>query len=189
MRRRLFTTAVVLGALLLGGTWILSASASSDSQSTDPFAAVVLPSGPELAMHDVLEIAGAESSRAGEPAPTMSVGKGTLEDAMRSIDPSTSFPGSDAGVLKMLGAAVFLVVMHGHFTLAGAHLRKGAPLPTGTVLDLVLDAHTGDVVGRALPLEQSSVGIPLASVSSVRKPATGVLTGEVLLSGGPKPST
>jgi len=163
MRRRLFAAVLVLGALLVGGTQILSASASSDSQSTDPLASVALPSGPELALEDVLEIARAESTRAGEPAPSaVSAGKGTLEDAMRSIDPSTSFPEADANVRKMLGAEVVLVVMHGNFTLADAHVRKGAPPPTGTVLDLVIDAHTGDVIGRALPIEQSSAGIPLA---------------------------
>jgi hypothetical protein len=188
MRRRLFAAVLALGALLVGGTQILSASASSDSQPTDPLASVVIPSGPELPLEDVLEIARAESVSAGEPAPSaVSAGKGTLENAMRSIDPTTSFPEADAGVRKMLGAEVVLVVMHGNFTLADAHLRKGAPPPTGTVLDLVIDAHTGDVIGRALPIEQSSAAIPLASVASVRMPTTGALTGEVLLSGGPRP--
>ena len=188
MRRRLFAAVFVLGALLVGGTQILSASASSESQQTDPLVSVVIPSGPELPLEDVLEIARAESRRAGEPAPSaVSAGKGTLEDAMRSIDPTTSLPEADASVRTMLRAEVVLVVMHGNFTLADAHVRKGAPPPTGTVLDLVIDAHTGDVIGRALPIEQSSAEIPLASVASVRKPATGVLTGEVLLDGGPRP--
>jgi len=185
MRRRLLLAMMLVGIAVVGGTQILSASASNSPPPIDPFASVVIPSGPELPLSEIETIARTTSARAGEPTPTMSVGKGTLEDAMRSIDPSTTFPETSPGMRKMLGASVVLVVMHGNFTLNDAHVRKGDPAPTGSVLDLVIDAHTGGVVGRALPIHQAGGGLPLASVASAD---TGVLAGVVLLAGGPKPS-
>lgn len=85
----------------------------------------------------------------------------------------------------MLAASVTLVVMHGNFTLNDARVRKGDPAPTGSVLDLIIDSHTGDVVGRALPRQQETGGLPLASVASTGLARAGILTGRLSVVGGP----
>jgi hypothetical protein len=185
MRRlRLLLVMMVIGGAIVGGAQILSASATGPP-AAEPFARVVIPSGPELPLEKIEGIAQAHSEQAGEPTPTMSVGKGTLEDAMRSIDPSTSFPETSSGIRTMLSEPVVLVVMHGSFTLNDAHVRKGDPAPTGSVLDLVIDSHNGAVVGRALPIQQEAGGMPLASVASVGAARTGVLAGHLSVGGGP----
>lgn len=183
-RLRLLPAMMVIGGVIAGGTQILSASATSPP-AVEPFARIVVPSGPELPLERIQEIARAHSEQAGELRPSMSVGKGTLEDAMRSIDPSTSFPETSVGIRKMLSEPVVLVVMHGNFTLNDAHVRKGEPAPTGSVLDLVIDSHTGGVVGRALPIQQEAGGLPLATVASVGAARTGVLAGHLSVGGGP----
>ncbi len=128
----------------------------------------------------------ARSDEAGEPSPAeVRMGRGTLEDAMRTIDPSTTMPETPSPRFRrMLATPVVLVVMHGHFTLNDARVPPGYPAPTGAVLDLVIDAHTGGVIGRALPITQQQGGLPLASVASW-KAARGVIVGRLYVAGGP----
>jgi hypothetical protein len=196
--KRLLLAAIVAGGGIVGATQI-SASASSPAP-VKPFASVQVPSGPELPVTHVEEIAQTQAARAGDAGPSMSLGKGTLEQAMRSIDPSTAFPQTEASastetgaqIRKMLSEPVTLVVMQGQFTLINAHLRKGAPPPTGAVLDLVVDSHTGAVVGRALPIRQEvpiQEGGALVSVVSRGRIAVhsvmSVISGRLLVGGGP----
>ncbi len=189
-RKALLATAVVVIAAATGLTAILSASASTaPAPPSYPFASVVMPSGPLLPLERVEQIALGVSTRAGEPSPAMSVGSGTLEDAMRSIDRSTTIPEPSPGLRAMLAEPVVLVVMRGQFTLKDAHVRKGDAAPSGNVLDLIVDARTGAVVGRALPIQQPTGGLPVEPVASVANAGTGTLAGQVTLSGGPRPRT
>jgi hypothetical protein len=193
----LLVSVVIVGAVL--GAIQMNALASS-SAPVKPFASVAIPGGPEISVQRVEEIAQTEAVRAGDVAPSMSLGKGTLMEAMRSIDPSTSFPEAEtaanpeasAQIRTMLSEPVTLIVMHGEFTLDNAHVRKGDPPPTGTLLDLVVDSHTGTVVGRALPMRQeapiqedgaldSAVSRGRIAVHSVM----GTISGHLLVSGGP----
>lgn len=184
-------TGAGIGTQMLGGSASASNSPTGESQAAPepryPFQSVSVPTGPDLAVGEVERIAIAAASRAGEDQPTVSIAEGTLEEAMQRIDPSTKFPDASPGRQLMLGEPVFLVTMRGHFTLDDAHVRKGDPPPTGDVLDLVIEAHTGEIVGRALPAENAPVGPALASVASTAGSQNGVLAGVVLLSGGPKP--
>ncbi|MFI4977300.1 MAG: hypothetical protein ACHQC8_01260 [Solirubrobacterales bacterium] len=149
-------------------------------------------------MTDIEEVAQTQAAQAGDAAPSMSLGKGTLEQAMRSIDPSTTFPETEASastemgaqIRKMLSEPVTLVVMQGQFTLTNARVRKGVSPPTGSVLDLVVDSHTGAVVGRALPIRQE---VPIqegGAIVSSRGRITvhsvmGVISGRLVVRGGP----
>jgi hypothetical protein len=178
----------LVGLALLGATQALSASAGTApaTPAHQPFAGYVTPSGPELSTETIEGIARENAKDAGEPNPSaMSVGKGSLEEAMRTVDPSTVIPESpSAGYRAMLATPVDLVVMHGQFTLSDASVPRGDRAPTGSVLDLTIDSHSGVVIGRALPASQPEGGIPLATIAS-RKVATGVITGHLYLSGGP----
>jgi hypothetical protein len=122
------------------------------AQSGDPFL-VVTPAGPKLPLERVLSIARGEAQAAGDENPPISWGEGTLQEAKRTIDPSdaTTEP-TDPGLRSQLERPVDLVVMTGHFTLGGVSVPLGGGVPVGEVLDLVIDSHSGEVVGRALPL-------------------------------------
>jgi hypothetical protein len=183
--RRIAFVIVAIAGLTFGGLQILSASATNSTPApVSPFATAEPPSGPEMPVERIEGIAQEQSEAAGEPHPSMKVGKGTLEAAMRTIDPSTTFPETGEGVHNMLQEAVTLAVLHGNFRLTNAHLRKGSDAtPTGTVLDLVLDSHTGAVVGRALPVQEAEGGMTMATVASV--PRTGLLVGRMGVGGGP----
>jgi hypothetical protein len=201
MKRLLLVMMVVVGAVA-GGAQI-SASASSTAP-VKPLLSVTIPTGPELPLKQVEEIALTNAEQAGDAGPSMALGKGTLEDAMRSIDPTTTFPETEtsnetsAEIHEMLNEPVTLVVMQGQFTLTNAHVRKGDPPPTGSVLDLVINSRTGAVMGRALPIQQEVLiqqeGITVARAASQGRIAvhsimsmspTGILDGRVLLTGGP----
>ncbi len=187
-RRRSMMVVTLVGLALLGATQALSASAGTApaTPAHEPFAGYVTPSGPELSTETIEGIARENAKDAGEPNPSaMSVGKGSLEEAMRTVDPSTVIPESpSAGYRAMLATPVDLVVMHGQFTLSDASVPRGDRAPTGSVLDLTIDSHSGAVIGRALPASQPEGGIPLATIAS-RKVATGIITGILRGSGGP----
>jgi hypothetical protein len=193
-KRRLVVVMVLAGAALFAAVQVLSASAGpSQATPADPFAGYVTPSGPDIPLERVVALADARSAEAGQPDPPMSEGKGTLEAAMRTIDRSTNLTEQTSrGYRAMLATPVDLVVMQGRFTLGDALVPAGRPMPTGSVLDLVIDSHTGAVIGRALPTpeqQQQNESVPLASIASrgliaVHK-VTGVIAGRLYASGGP----
>lgn len=192
-KRRLVVVMVLAGVALFVGVQVLSASAGpSQATAADPFAGYVTPSGPDIPLEKVVALADARSAEAGQPDPPMSEGKGTLEAAMRTIDRSTNLTEQTSrGYRAMLATPVDLVVMQGHFTLGDALVPAGRPTPTGSVLDLVIDSHTGAVIGRALPTpeqQQQSEGVPLASIASrgliALHRVTGVIAGRLYVSGG-----
>lgn len=193
-RHRLVVVTVVGALAVFGVAQVFGASpgASPVVSPPDPFAGVVIPSGPELQPEQVVAIAEGASTRSGETNPSISMGSGTLEAAMRTIDPTSRFPESTSrGYRAMFAMPVFLVVLRGKFTLDDALVRRGSAIPTGSVLDLVIDAHTGAVTGRALPTpeqQQQSEAVPLARVASRNliavRPVRGLLVGRLYLSGG-----
>ncbi|MGO9488244.1 MAG: hypothetical protein ACLQBB_04350 [Solirubrobacteraceae bacterium] len=146
---------------------------------------LVLPASAQARWGKEKALAAAEATRDGDAQAAMSVSEGTLEEARLRIDPSTNIPDQSPGMRATLEAPVFLVAMSGNFTLSRASVRPGDPPPTGNVLDLVIDAHTGAIIGRALPAENAPVGPPLANVAATG--TRGVLAGRVKVSGGPPP--
>lgn len=198
VRRALIVTAI-LGSMAFAGSQIAGASSSAPEQSNvppDPFGSYVTSTGPELAQEQVLAIAEKQAQQAGEPNPGLSIGTGTLEAAMRTINPLFNLPepSESPGYAAMLQSSVYLVSMTGQFKLTDAHLPRGASAPTGAMLDLVIDAHTGGVVGRALPTPEQQAqtdGIQRQAVVAghtiIRlRGITGTITGVMRIAGGPR---
>ncbi len=187
-RNRTLILAVLAACSIVGASQALSASAGTSSvpPNPSPFAAYLTPIATTLSVEEIVAIARSESARAGEPNPTISISKGSFENAMRSVDPSTIIPEtSEPGEQAMFATPVSLVTMHGAFTLQNAHVRHGAKAPTGPVFDLIIDEHTGSVMGRALPSPSDlATSLPLASTAST-KAKDGIIVGTVRVGGGP----
>jgi hypothetical protein len=196
-KRALIATLGVTILATAGATQVLGASGTSNTptESRDPFESVTVPTGPELPLEKIAAIADEEALRAGEPNPTMSVGTGTLEQAMRTLNSSFSLPEpvTSPGYRALLATPVDLVIMRGiHFTLADAHVRPGSPTPSGPALELVIDSHRGGVYGRGLPTTEQlehaeSVSSALAASRGViaLHRVTSRITGVLDASGGP----
>jgi hypothetical protein len=74
----------------------------------------------------------------------------SLRGAME-VDPHNVLPPApDPGMAALEASEVVVVTMHGDFVLDNARVPHGQPAPTGKVLTLILDAHTGQVEGRAV---------------------------------------
>jgi hypothetical protein len=63
--------------------------------------------------------------------------------ALRATSPGDTAVGDD-------GHDLFVVTAQGHFVGNAAHPPPGLPLPTGTELSMVVDAHTGEVLDWGL---------------------------------------
>ena len=121
-----------------------------------------------------LAIAQQESERAEVYQPTeVSTRRGTLREIMLQLNPEAQVP-QDAAA----DTTAYLVIMHGEFTLGDAHVPFGHPMPQGTILAIVIDDHTGQVIGRALPPE-----IPPVAGAAGAPSAT--IVGRLMVSGGP----
>jgi hypothetical protein len=104
------------------------------------------PAPPEqVSLNTLHETALRESRQAGEPSPTVEAANGSLEKARTVVDPQAIPPGAQ---VASPGSSVYLVTMRGHFTLGQAGVPRGFPTPAGTVMDVVIDSHTGFVLER-----------------------------------------
>jgi hypothetical protein len=167
-RRAILGLLVVAVGATAGAT--VGQGAAAGSSGPQPFAAYLTAPTTKVSSAKILEVAQAEASRAGDANATMSIGSGTLADAMVSIDSSTKLPTtSEPGEEAMFATPVSLVVMHGSFKLVDAPVPTGDKAPAGNVLDLVINEHTGDVMGRALPSPaQLATSVPLANTAPVK---------------------
>jgi hypothetical protein len=151
----------------------LPAAASANGQTppeslSEPLANV--PStGPLLSFASVKTIALKEAQRDGDDAPSsVSAAGGTLLSALNVMNPNsaptialTAMPVSERAEME---ATVYIVEMRGSFTLAAAPVKRGESEPQGTVLRLLLDAHSGQVVGYSLA---SAAPAPLQNLGPV----------------------
>jgi len=114
----------------------------------------------------MLDIAPAAAKNAGEATPTdveavlTTVGAGMKAMSTRYVAPTTP----SGGLAAYMSSPAYLIVMHGHFVLSHARLTPGDPAPTGTVLEFVVDAHTGRADAYAL---SSTVATPLTKLGTV----------------------
>jgi hypothetical protein len=203
-KKLLLVALAVLGVALFGTTQVLFAETDSPTAEppvatpSNPFAGVTIPTGPELSLTRIEEIASVQAQESGTPNPSMSLGRGSLDAAMRTINNTTTFPESRnpefPGLRAMLEVPVYLVIMQGSFTLHDALVPPGDHQePVGSVLDLVIDAHTGQVVGRALPTpeqQQEQEAVSIAGAASAKgfiavHKVRGVIAGTLYASGGP----
>jgi hypothetical protein len=114
--------------------------------------AVALPAEAPPTMSQIQEAAHQVAAKSGELAPTeIETTSGTLAQAARVIDPQGSAPNmTDPRTGEpWADSPVYVVTERGHFTYSGP-TPKSRPAPTGTVLTVVIDAKSGQVVAEAL---------------------------------------
>ncbi len=118
------------------------------AESAQPVAEV--QTGPELSLTEVQHIALKYAGLAQEPSPsTIGVAQGSFADAQAVMESSIGGQ-SPSGKVPWSDSSVYLVVMHGNFTLDDVPTPPERKSPTGTVMGLILDAHTGFREGRSL---------------------------------------
>ncbi len=107
-----------------------------------------------------------------------------LTAAGRSGDPKPTLIQHTRG-----NQASYLIAERGHFTAYMASPPPGAPLPTGSVLTLVVDAFTGDVTDYGVSNRYPDLVVLGPVTTDLRIPSvpSGVLTGAIILIGGPSP--
>ncbi len=143
MRRVIVTYAASLAAIALVAQMAAAAPASQ-------------PTGSELTHKQVFHIALVEASRARDPRPKrIEMASGTQGAAMKVMEPR----GEGSALSSQL--PVDLVVVHGYFHVIGSPPR-GDHIAPGKVLELMIDAHSGFVLGLSLsdtvPVSLSRLG-------------------------------
>ena len=188
--RRLLVAAA--GALLVLGLVSAQALAGHANGGDEEHFAIVPPGGPTLPLAQVEQIARERASRAGVSNPPMYVGEGTFVSAKRTIDPSDPTPEpTDPGLRSQMQRAVFLVVMQGNFRLTDVSVPHGdGGAAGGSVLDLIIAASSGEVLGQALPEPEEEEEAAALRLSSVAAPPTIALhrVTAVVANGAPPPA-
>lgn len=178
-RTRIFGILVVVGASIFGATQALGSPNSTPTLSppepdqaaiSEPLASYQQPTGPLLSDADVHSLALREAVRAGDSNPSAVLAVDTtLTNAERAVEPQAVIPETaTGGAANFEHSAVSLVVLHGNFTLFAARVPRGRPAPTGTVLSLAVDAHTGAVDMRSIQTSDPSGLSALGTVRSLR---------------------
>jgi hypothetical protein len=109
------------------------------------------PMGPLIADAQLTDIVRQVASLSHVAAPSEVRAVDTsLKSAMEIDSRNVLPPAPDPGMAALQASKVVLVTMHGNFVLDNARVPQGEPAPTGRVLTLILDAHTGQVEGRAV---------------------------------------
>jgi hypothetical protein len=99
-----------------------------------------------------------ESARASDDDPqSITVATASFADAVMALGGVTRVGSSAAGESSFLASKVFVVIIRGSFVTPWAAQAGQAP-PSGSVLELVIDAHTGAVEVRGLS-QQVPTGI------------------------------
>jgi hypothetical protein len=90
---------------------------------------------------------------------------GAAKDVVGGNAPAQPAPPDPAASQGAASSEVDVIAVWGHFT-ANASPPRGAKAPTGTVLELIVDAHTGAIETRAL---YHRVPVPLSRLGTVRR--------------------
>jgi hypothetical protein len=158
------TDAAILHKLEGGGEPL-----TSTLTSTRPNEGYVRPSGPKLSTTDLRKLALQVSATEGHdatPTDIEEVPVDTLQQAAEVVDPDFKAPpATSVGMAEWYNAEVDVIVLRGHFSLDSAPTSRFATgVPTGTVLDLIVDAHTGAIdstrIDERAPESLSALGRP-----------------------------
>jgi hypothetical protein len=158
-RRSLLVAAVTVAvaSAVVGGTQISAASSAASgatnsaepaagAEAPNPLANYTEPKGPRLTEDQLRAIALGYAERGGDSSPTsIEALDTTLAAAIGADGHESPQPPSSSGLAAFEASEVTLITMHGHFTLSDEPLAPGAPAPTGQVLALAVDVHTGAV--------------------------------------------
>lgn len=138
-----------------GGSSQLPLSPPGEERDVVTASAYTPPAGPLLSDSQLATIAYREAALANEPSPASVRAVDTTLKSAEEIQPNVVMPASSTpSVVAMEGSAVVVIVMHGSFTLTNARVPLGSPPPTGSVLTIVVDAHTGQLETRAVDNEE-----------------------------------
>jgi hypothetical protein len=151
MGRRLFGAALVVAAV---AAILIASLAGGASGATSPTPTNSIPTEPEevppteAQVHQAALRAAAIS---GELTPTqVEQTTGTLGQAAQVLDPTGSNTFTDPRTGRpWVESPVYVLTMRGHFTAYGP-IPKNHPIPTGTVLTIVLDGKSGRLVAESL---------------------------------------
>jgi hypothetical protein len=161
LSKRLAIACVVLAGLVFGVTQAVGSSASTPAEpgelettqpvAPNPFASYQQPTGPELSDGAVREVALKAAAVAGDASPSsITAISTTYAAAVGALDPgATQSSPSSAGEAEYRQSTVVVVVLHGQFVLNVSTPAK-RPEPSGPVLSLVIDAHTGRIDVRGV---------------------------------------
>jgi hypothetical protein len=129
---------------------------SDASQGAAPVARPA-ESGSLESMNQIAELAKRQSGALGESDPTDM----TVVAAQSGQALSVALPGAHAAPTTEVATDV--VEMHGHFT--DEHPPLGREAPSGSVMTVVIDAHTGEILGQHIGNESvamTAIGTPAA---------------------------
>ncbi len=164
MRRpfgRIVAVVILVAGLAFGVTQAVGAAGSSanspahsegdEATKTNPYASYQEPTGPELADEAIRAIALRVAAGSDDSSPSsITATSTTFADATRVDEPhGARQPPSSNGEANFEQSAVDLVVIDGHFTL-NVPTMEGRPDPSGKVLSLIIDAHTGWIDARGI---------------------------------------
>ena len=182
MRTKLVALALLLAVGVVAGTVGTAQSQAPASPTGERFTNYTAPTGPELSPQEAAAKAVQrvlDTEREGHPAAISGVIEvahsteavaAAVQEGLAPADAQTV--GSDAEQTEIHQAPAYLVVMHGQFAL-NVPKPPGKPGPRGTVLSMVVDAHTGWVVALQLGGETPKTS-DLGPVTSVPVEATAV---------------
>jgi hypothetical protein len=107
-------------------------------------------SGPRLNASQLQTIATTYATHAGDSAPSeIQAVELPRNQALTAVD--GVYPTNATGALaSWLSAESDVIQLHGNFTLTDASCPPHASVPTGHVMTIVVDAHTGERIARAL---------------------------------------
>jgi hypothetical protein len=153
----------ITASAVFGGTTqpTQPAEPAGEAQAVAP-AADYVQSGPRLTQTQIEEVAQHEAARAGDATPgdatdtaTMTTVDTSLLAAAEASPHTTAMHASSPGMESLLKSEVVVVVMHGQFEFSSAPVPKGQPEPTGTVMTLAIDSHSGWVDQRELTTSEA----------------------------------
>jgi hypothetical protein len=131
---------------------------TTPGEGNQPAAGYIAPTGPELSAASLQQIANAAISRNSSTAESATVYHMELQQALESTEPGYTVPTEQpTGLGNWLHSSVDVLVLRGKFTLLNASIPAGHLAPTGSVLDIIVDSHTGVMDGVRLSSDGTSI--------------------------------
>lgn len=157
MKRVLRRRMPVLGALVFLAIGIVLGFALTGPKAASDTAGPDTAGPPSTAERAALKTMATDfAARSGEPSP--SDGQVVGSSRVAAVE-------AVMGEQIYSDQPVYVVTMHGHFVGYMAHMRPGAPPPTGTDVTLVVDANTNELLDWSIsdrPSDLSTLGTPAA---------------------------
>ena len=132
MKKRMAAALTLLAGLGGGTAALFAAGAVSTPAAAAP--------APAIAPSKAREVALVRAAAAGDAEPAVAVESDTASEA------ATAMAAPQDALLSEPEGSVYLVTMHGNFTLGQAHLPRGAKAPSGPVMKVAVDRN-GFVLG------------------------------------------